>query len=139
MSRYFRESQFDPIWRNLFTSEFLSLEYPDHKREEGESHKEYFKRSFAIYKKFRKILKSIIDLTNEQRAKKQYGFLRDFKDRFAPEFFCTEFKQITFQVECIYKNFNDQDPNQMIQDPEEEIKYFAVFKLWCLNLPNHSL
>ena len=107
MSRYFRELEFDSIWRKLFTSEFLFLEYPDHKKNENENYQEYFKRSFAFYKKFRKILKSIIDETNELRSKKQYGFLRDFKDRFAPEFFCKEFKQIPFQVECIYKNFND--------------------------------
>lgn len=104
-----------------------------------ESYFEYFKRSFQRYKDFRILIKGIIDKTNELRAKKQHGFLRDFSDRYAPEFFVHEIETITFQIECIYKNFNDQDPNSMIHDPDEEREFFANFKLWTLQLPNHNL
>lgn len=72
------------------------LEYPDHKKGDDESYFEYFKRSFARYSRFRVLIKGIIDKTNELRAKKQHGFLRDFSDRYAPEFFLNEIETITF-------------------------------------------
>jgi hypothetical protein len=45
-------------------------------------------------------------LTNERRTKKQYGFLRNFEDREVPQFqYISE--QITFEIECLFKNLND--------------------------------
>lgn len=81
---YFRDDMRDYIWRQLFTTEFLILEYPDHKKSSDESYLGYFKRSFDKYKEFRSLIKGIIDMTNEMRQKKQYGFLRDYSDRLAP-------------------------------------------------------
>lgn len=72
------------------------MEYPDHKKEESESYLAYFKRSFAKYKEFRVLIRGIIDMTNDMRQKKQYGFLRDYSDRYAPEFFIYEIERITF-------------------------------------------
>lgn len=38
-----------------------------------------------MYKKFRLMLRTIFDLTNEKRKKQQKGFLRDFNDRKLPD------------------------------------------------------
>lgn len=62
----------------MFTTEFLRLEYPDHKKEANETYLQYFKRSFEKYKTFRHLVKGIIEKTNEIRGRQQYGFLRDF-------------------------------------------------------------
>ncbi|CDW76718.1 UNKNOWN [Stylonychia lemnae] len=136
---YFSDKGQDYVWKQLFTTEFLMLEYPDHKKLENETYREYFQRSFQRYKHFRQLISGIIDLTNAKRSKKQYGFLRDFRDRYAPEFFIQEIESITFQIECIYKNFNDQDPNQMIHDPDEEKEFFSNFKLWTIKIAQHNL
>ena len=49
-----------------------------------------------MFKEFRVLIRGIIEMTNEMRQKKQYGFLRDYNDRLAPEFFRYEIKTITF-------------------------------------------
>jgi hypothetical protein len=48
-------------------TEFTKLEYSDHKKEEDETYREYFKRSFLLYKKFRVLIKGIIEMTNSLR------------------------------------------------------------------------
>jgi hypothetical protein len=48
-----------------------------------------------LFKHMRRILKGIIDETNLRRISQQNGFLRDFNDRRAPNFYFIE-EKITF-------------------------------------------
>lgn len=83
-------------------------------------------------------MKEIFTLTNEKRTKKQYGFLRNFDDREVSHFHNID-EPITFEIECLFKNLNDQDPSCVLQDPEEDHDYFSNFKLCSLFLKDHHL
>ena len=53
------------LWKMWFQSEFLRLEYNDHKKTKEESYFNYFKRSFLLYKRIRNALKGIVEKTAE--------------------------------------------------------------------------
>ncbi|CDW81296.1 UNKNOWN [Stylonychia lemnae] len=99
----------DFIWKTLFELEFHDKEYPDHKIEEGESWHSYFKRSFEMYKKFRRIWAGIITMSNRKSVESQDGYLRDFNDR-------TTEKYPLFQLEVFYKVFRDPAQIKDIED-----------------------
>lgn len=80
----------------------------------------------------------IINITNEKRAIKQYGFFRDFKDRYVPQMFFKDL-DITFLIECFYKNFNDQDPCLLNVEDHNEQHSFPVFKTWNLKFGQNNL
>ncbi|CDW87006.1 UNKNOWN [Stylonychia lemnae] len=138
VNSYFVDNGVDYIWKLLFTTEFSAYEYPDHKKANDESNYQYFKRSFMKFKVFRELLKNIFELTNQKRSKKQYGFLRNYEDREVPQFHYIE-EQITFEIECLFKNLNDQDPCNMVLDPDEEHEYFSNFKLHTMSFNNYNL
>lgn len=70
----------------------------------------------------RQLVKGIIEETNEKRVPKQHGFLRDFNDRRAPHFYFIE-EPITFQIECLYKNFKDSVPNSSQNEERKSISH----------------
>ena len=72
-----------------------------------------------LYKNMRRLVEGIIDETNLQRISQQNGFLRDFKDRRAPNFFFIE-EKITFQVECLYKSLKDTNQDPMISEEAKQ-------------------
>lgn len=145
INKYFQEGGVDFIWKLLFTTEFSSFEYPDHKKEDSETHLQYFKRSFMKYKLFRHLLKNIFELTTEKRSSRKLltslrssGFLRNFEDREVPQFNYIQ-EPITFEIECLFKNLNDQDPSNTVLDRDEKHEYFSNFKLTSLIFNNYDL
>jgi len=52
------------LWKRFYEEEFLCIEFPDHKRQEGESFYGFFRRSFQIFKHIRYLLRSIVTETN---------------------------------------------------------------------------
>ena len=53
------------IWSKQFEGEFSQKEYPDHKKEPGESAFAFFKRSFEGYQSLRAVWRQIINHTLE--------------------------------------------------------------------------
>ena len=68
------------------------------------------------------LIKGIINETNARRVQQQNGFIRDFRDRRAPNFPFIE-ESITFMIECLYKSFKDSTPPKAVL---EEVKEGSV-------------
>lgn len=105
-----RDKRIDQVtWRALFTREFRYSSYPDHAINEGETYRQFFIRSFQMYKQMRRLIAGIIHETKMRTGTNEMsGFLRPFSDRAAPKFSFIE-ERITFQIECLYKSFRDRN------------------------------
>ena len=60
-----KSSNSEFIWSKQFEGEFSQKEYPDHKKEPGESAFAFFKRSFEVYQSLRSVWRQIITNTME--------------------------------------------------------------------------
>ena len=65
-----------------------------------------------MFKHIRILLKGIIEETNARRTQKQQGFIRDFSDRRAPDFYFFE-EKLPFQLECLYKSLKDGEAEEL--------------------------
>ncbi|CDW77167.1 UNKNOWN [Stylonychia lemnae] len=132
----------DIVWQNLFKQEFMFRDYPDHRRYQGESHFQYFKRSFLIYKEVRQVMRSIFNLTNQQSEQKQEGFIKKFKNRKVHTFIAVQ-EIMSFQYECFYKNFEEKNNQQqnIIQFLIGQNQYYIIenFKLTTTSFYDHKL
>lgn len=118
-----KDKRIDQVtWRVLFTQEFRYLDYPDHAIQQGETYRQYFIRSFKMFKQMRGLLAGIINETNTRTGTKEMdGFLRPFSDRISPKFAFID-ERITFQIECLYKSFRDRNVDQISLDVSQPQK-----------------
>ena len=105
----------DFIWKSVFMLEFQcyskdNMSYLDHKRDEGETYFQYFKRSFMLYQRMRAIIKPILENSLEYHDGDYRDYLKPFNDRALSSIITQVLKgPITFEYECLYKNLVDSE------------------------------